>query len=277
METTAVKKPIFLTHILIGINVLIFIVMSLTDFSLTIPTLITFGAKYNVAIADGEWWRFLSSMFLHANLMHITFNMLALNALGRDVEVFFGKRKFLLIYFTAGLFGSVGSFLMNDAVAVGASGAIFGLLGANLYLLWLNPTLYKKIYGFDMLVLLGINLVYGFLTPNIDNVAHLTGLIGGFLAAMAVGVKQERPFTLRHMVAQGLSLVLLVLAVVVGIPHYKQSWRYDLGKATDLISQGQLTPARVYLVQGQQKRPDIANFQYWIDRIDYVTQNQNNN
>lgn len=271
MESTAVKKPIYLTHIMIGINVAIFVFMSLYDFSMSVPTLIQFGAKYNVAIADGELWRLLTSMFLHANLMHITFNSLALHALGRDVEIFFGKAKFLIIYFVAGLFGSIGSFLLNDAVGVGASGAIFGLLGANLYLLWLNPPLYKRIYGTNMLVLIGINLVYGFMVPNIDNVAHLTGLVGGFLAAMAIGVKQELPKSWRHLGTQALILVIAVSALAFGVPNYKSSWRYDYNKAVDLMDQGKLEEARAFLVEGQKKRPDIPNFEYWIERIDYVT------
>lgn len=272
MEATTVKKPFFISYILIGINVLLFILMVFYQpgFSteLSIDTLITFGAKYNMKIADGEYFRILTPMFLHANLMHIVFNSLALRALGRDVEIFFGRTKFLIIYFVAGIIGSLGSYMFNDSIGVGASGAIFGLLGANLYLLTLNPTLYKKIYGNDMLVLLGINLVYGLMNPSIDNVAHLAGMIGGYLAAWSVGIKQQNPFKGKHLIAQAVTVVLIVVSIVWGIPSYKNSWKYDYHKGYELISEQNLLGAKAQFEKGLEKDPGNENLQFILDRID---------
>ncbi len=271
METTAIKKPFYLSYILIGINVALFVLMVFyqSGFSteLSVDTLVTFGAKYNMLIADGEYFRLLTSMFLHANLMHIVFNSLALRALGRDVEVFFGKTKFLIIYFVAGIIGALGSYMFNDAIGVGASGAIFGLLGANLYLLTLNPKLYKKIYGNDMLVLLGINLVYGFMNPSIDNVAHLAGMIGGYLAAWSVGIKQQSPFKLKHMIAQAVTLVVIVVMVAWGIPNYKNTWKYDYHKGYDLLSQQDIMGAKLQFEKGLEKNPGNENLVFILDRI----------
>lgn len=278
MEATAVKKPFFISYILIGINVFLFVLMVFYQpgFSteLSIDTLVTFGAKYNMKIADGEYFRLLTAMFLHANLMHIVFNSLALRALGRDVEVFFGKAKFLIIYFVAGIIGSLGSYMFNDAIGVGASGAIFGLLGANLYLMTINPTLYKKIYGNDMLVLLGINLVYGLMNPSIDNVAHLAGMIGGYLAAWSVGIKQQNPFKAKHMIAQAVTIILIVVSVAWGIPNYKNNWKYDYHKGYELISEQNLIGAKAQFEKGLEKAPDNENLHYILDRVNEALANQ---
>ncbi len=278
METTAVKKPFFISYILIAINVLLFIIMVFyqSGFSteLTVDTLITFGAKYNMKIADGEYFRLIASMFLHANLMHIVFNSLALRALGRDAEIFFGKAKFLIIYFASGLIGALGSFMFNDSIGVGASGAIFGLLGANLYLLTLNPTLYKKIYGNDMLVLLGINLVYGLMNPSIDNVAHLTGMIGGYLTAWSVGLKHQKPFKGKHFVAQAITLVLIVTGLFWGVPNYKNTWQYDYHKGYEFLSNQNITLAKTQFEKGLEKDPGNENLTFILDRIDEALNNQ---
>ncbi len=279
LETTAVKKPFFISYILIAINVLLFVIMVFYQpgFSteLTVDTLVTFGAKYNMKIADGEYFRLIASMFLHANLMHIVFNSLALRALGRDAEIFFGRAKFLIIYFVAGLIGALGSYMFNDSIGVGASGAIFGLLGANLYLLTLNPTLYKKIYGNDMLVLLGINLVYGLMNPSIDNVAHLTGMVGGYLAAWSVGLKHQKPFKGKHMAAQAITVFIIVIGLVWGVPNYKNTWKYDYHKGYELLSEQDILGARNQFEKGLSKDPGNENLTFIIDRIDEAIENQN--
>lgn len=278
METTSIKKPFFISYIIIGINILIFILMLFyqTGFStdLTVGTLVEFGAKHNAKIADGELYRLISSMFLHANLMHIVFNSLALRALGPDVEIFFGRAKFLIIYFTAGLIGSLGSFIFNASIGVGASGAIFGLLGANLYLMTLNPQLYKRIYGYDMLVLLGINLVYGLMNPSIDNVAHLAGMIGGYLAAWSVGIKQQNPFKMKHMLAQAVTVILIISMTVWGIPHFKSSWKYDYQKGYEYLSVGDLAGAKAQFESGLEKDPDNANLLFLVERLDEALKSQ---
>ncbi|MDK2867946.1 MAG: rhomboid protease GluP [Clostridiales bacterium] len=183
-------KQLTLTEWLIGINVVMYAITFIVDATVG-NALLHLGAKVNFLVAGGQYYRLLTSMFLHAGITHLIFNMMALYILGRDIERFFGKGKFLAIYFGAGLLGSALSYLTVDAVSVGASGAIFGLMGANLYLYKRNPMVYKRIYGTDLLILIGINLLIGFVRPNIDIAGHIGGLIGGFLLAESLGLKNE--------------------------------------------------------------------------------------
>ena len=141
------------------------------------------GALIPALVAQGEWWRLLSSMFLHSGAVHLGLNMLSLYFLGSFIEVAFGRGRFLALYVLSGLSGGLaylyfGSFNVS---AVGASGAIFGLLGGVLgYALrrgtfsWQNPLIRQ------LLILLALNLYIGFSVPNISNTAHLGGLAGGF-------------------------------------------------------------------------------------------------
>ncbi|MBW9234600.1 rhomboid family intramembrane serine protease, partial [Leptospira santarosai] len=114
---------------LIALNVIIHLLS-------IVPTLGTmlfnYGAGVNYLISDGQWWRFITPMFLHAGFLHLLFNMFSLYLFGPELEKLAGKVRFLTIYFMAGLFGTVATFLLQDAtyIHVGASGAIYGLLGA---------------------------------------------------------------------------------------------------------------------------------------------------
>ena len=185
------------TRILLGCNIAMFVAMIAygvvvySDWNGTqnARVLVTFGAKVNELIAAGQYWRLLTAMFIHIGVFHLLFNLYALNSLGPLVEGFFGSRRFLMIYFIGGLWGSVASYARSDALSAGASGAIFGLAGAiTVYFLW-----YRENFGArgqsilqSMLVVIGINLALGFFNPGIDNWGHLGGLVGG--AAIAYGL-----------------------------------------------------------------------------------------
>ena len=141
------------------------------------------GALVPALVAQGEAWRLLSSVFLHSGAVHLGFNMISLYFLGSFVEVAFGRARFLALYLLSGLAGGLAYLYFGDfnAPAVGASGAIFGLLGGILgYALrrgtfsWQNPLIRQ------LLILLALNLYIGFSVPNISNTAHLGGLVGGF-------------------------------------------------------------------------------------------------
>jgi rhomboid protease GluP len=141
------------------------------------------GALIPALVAQGEWWRLLSSMFLHSGAVHLGLNMLSLYFLGSFVEAAFGRGRFLALYLLSGLSGGLAYLYFGgyDVPAVGASGAIFGLLGGVLgYALrrgtfsWQNPLIRQ------LLILLALNLYIGFSVPNISNTAHLGGLAGGF-------------------------------------------------------------------------------------------------
>jgi len=146
------------------------------------------------AIHAGEYWRLLTAAFLHADVFHLMVNMYALSILGRQVETFLGKGKFLLIYLGSALTGSLMSISITNSLSVGASGAIFGMLGCLAYFgyhyrLYLGDALRGQIIPVIL-----INLAIGFMIPLIDNAAHIGGLIGGAFIAMALGLgrKDER-------------------------------------------------------------------------------------
>lgn len=140
------------------------------------------------AVRMGEWWRLLSSVFLHYELTHIMFNMVTLYFFGRIAERIFGMPRFFVIYVLAGIAGSLLSVAFSPHNSLGASGAVFGLFGALLAFGQFNRKAFAMTIGTSVYALLAINLIFGFIMPNVNNFAHIGGLIGGFLTAMALGV-----------------------------------------------------------------------------------------
>jgi membrane associated rhomboid family serine protease len=137
------------------------------------------GALYGPAVANGDWWRVITSGFLHANIAHIAFNMFSLWWLGSALERYVGSLRLGIIYFVSLLGGSAGALLLSpNALTVGASGAIFGLAGA---LLMVN----RQMVG-PILPILLINLAFTFANPAISKGGHLGGLAAGILAALAL-------------------------------------------------------------------------------------------
>jgi rhomboid protease GluP len=141
---------------------------------------------------DGEWWRFITPVFLHIGFMHLAMNTLALYFLGMEVERIFGNLRFLVIYLFAGVTGFIASFIFSANLSAGASGAIFGCFGALLYFGVIHPKLFFRTMGLNLIVVLGINLMIGFSASGIDNAGHLGGLVGGFLAAGVVHFPKKK-------------------------------------------------------------------------------------
>jgi rhomboid protease GluP len=146
------------------------------------PEVLAQGALVPAAVAAGKVWLLLSSMFLHSGFIHLALNMLSLYFLGSFVEQAFGRNRFLALYLTSGLAGGVAYLYFGafDTPAVGASGAIFGLLGGVLgysvrrgTFSWQNPLIRQ------LLILTALNLYFGFSVPNVSNTAHIGGLVGG--------------------------------------------------------------------------------------------------
>jgi rhomboid protease GluP len=171
---------------LLGINVVIWLAMTLAGGSTNQEVLLAFGAKYGPAILGGEYWRLLTSSFLHIGVMHLAFNAYALYALGPQVERFFGRARFLLLYLLTGVLSSATSYLISSTLAAGASGSIFGLVGA-LSAFFIHE---RKVLGApgrrrlnNLISVVVVNLVIGFTVPNIDNAAH----VGGLIAGLAIG------------------------------------------------------------------------------------------
>ncbi len=153
--------------------------------------LLVLGAKFNPLIDAGQWWRLLTPMVLHGSMLHLLFNTYALYVLGPQVESTFGTARFLAVYLVSGLAGSVASYVWNaDALSVGASGAIFGLFGALGAFAYSSRSLIgweaSRMQLYQMATLVAINLVFGLVTPSIDNSAHIGGLVAGGFAGMAL-------------------------------------------------------------------------------------------
>lgn len=173
------------TYSIIILNIVIFLVEVIKAKNLIdidIYTLAEMGAKVNVFINNGEYYRLLTAAFLHGGIIHIFFNMSALNIIGKEVETVYGGKKFLIIYFLSALGGNIFSYLFKPtSISVGASGAIFGLLGAMLVFGIKERQKIGKEYAKNILETIGLNVLIGLTIPNIDNFAHMGGLVIGFI------------------------------------------------------------------------------------------------
>lgn len=172
------------TYILLVVVGMAFIAETLLGGSTNVFTLVGLGAQVNALVAQGAYWRLLAAMFLHIGLMHVAFNGWALFSLGREVETLYGSGRFTLIYLLAGLFGGLATYLAGlKGLSAGASGAIFGLVGAEIAYFLRNRRLLgavSKQQLANLFTLVGINLVFGFTLAGVNNWAHLGGLAAGF-------------------------------------------------------------------------------------------------
>ena len=185
------KKPI-ITVSLIIINVIVFILMYiLGKGSQDAFTLIKFGAFQKDLILGGEYYRLITSAFLHIGIFHLLFNCYALYVIGRQLESFLGKIKFLIIYLVSALCGSLMSMIFPISISAGASGAIFGLLGSLLYFGYNYRVYLGTVLKSQIIPLILINLIFGFMVSGINNAAHIGGLIGGILITMSLGIKYK--------------------------------------------------------------------------------------
>jgi rhomboid protease GluP len=187
-------KPVA-TYTLMGITIAIYLLQMLSQFTTgggDYPAAI--GMKVNNLIIQGQFWRLITPLFLHASLLHIGFNMYALYVLGVGLERFYGRGRYLALYFLSGFAGNVASFIFSASPSLGASTAIFGLLGAEGVLFYHN----REIFGamaqrslINVIMIAAINLVIG-LSPGIDNWGHMGGLVGGIIFAWIAGPRYQR-------------------------------------------------------------------------------------
>lgn len=186
------KKPT-VTCGIIFICILMFILMYIFgNGSEDNYTLLLFGANLDVLTKGGDYYRLVTSMFLHIGIWHLFVNMYSLYVLGKEVENTLGRRKYLVIYLLSGIAGSILSLAFNhNIICAGASGAIFGIMGAILYFgyyyrAYLGSTIINSI-----LPVIILNLIIGFLDTGIDNAAHIGGLVGGILLTMTLGIPDK--------------------------------------------------------------------------------------
>ncbi|MDQ6827183.1 MAG: rhomboid family intramembrane serine protease [Candidatus Eremiobacteraeota bacterium] len=186
-----------LTRTLVGINVLVYVWLSLTGGSMNEQSLLDHGAIYGPSVLHGEYWRIATGTFLHSGILHIVFNMLALYQVGLLVERLVGAPRMFLIYSLSALGAGVSVLKFNfDVPVVGASGAIFGLFGA-LLAIGLRLGAPGRILVSQALPIIALNILFGFSVRNIANSAHIGGLLTGFAAGFLLFImpkaKAEEP------------------------------------------------------------------------------------
>ncbi len=179
------KKPV-ITYALIIINVLVFILSVFNDSILPM-----FAVNRELIVNFGQYYRLITGMFLHGSILHLLFNMYALYIIGMQLESFLGKAKYLIVYLLSGIGASMLSIFFSNSFSVGASGAIFGLMGALLYFGYHYRVYLDSVVKSQIIPLIVLNLILGFTLSGIDNWAHIGGLVSGILATMAVGVKYK--------------------------------------------------------------------------------------
>ncbi len=177
-----------ITYILIAINVILFIIPLLFG---EYNSLINNFCVDASLIRSGQYYRILTGIFLHGSILHLLFNCYALFVIGSQVENFMGKFKYLIIYLFSGICGSIFSMIFSSYPSIGASGAIFGLMGALVYFGYHYRVYLGNVVKSQIIPLILLNLCIGFLSSGIDNFAHIGGLIGGSLISIAVGVKDK--------------------------------------------------------------------------------------
>ena len=180
-----IKTPI-ITYTILAINILVF----LLSYIISTPDafIVEYANNRSLVVNYNEYYRLITSIFIHSGFMHLLVNCYSLYIIGVQVESFYGKIKYLIIYLGSALAGSLLSICFSNSFSVGASGAIFGIIGSLLYFgyhyrLYLGNAIRNQIIPTIIL-----NLFIGFMIPGIDNAAHIGGLIGGIFISMACGV-----------------------------------------------------------------------------------------
>ncbi|MDE5421534.1 rhomboid family intramembrane serine protease [Ancylomarina sp. DW003] len=222
VELLIPSKTYFYTPIIIYLNILVFIVMTLSGvhpIEPSVEALIQWGGNLREITLGGQQWRLLTSVFLHSGLIHLLMNMYALIYIGRLLETKVGNNRYIIAYIATGLFASIASISFNDnIVSVGASGAIFGMYGLFLSLLALKginlPKESRKDLISSILFFIGYNLFYGFVKEGIDNAAHIGGLLSGFIIGFAFYPSFKQP-GYSKLISTGISVIVLMTILVM--------------------------------------------------------------
>jgi rhomboid protease GluP len=220
-------RPLW-TYILLGINILVWLAMTLMGGSESPVTLIRFGAKFQPLIIQGEYWRLMTANFIHIGILHLALNSYALYLFGLQVERRFGRSRFIVLYLLSGLGGAILSYIGSSSLSAGASGAIFGLIGATT----VYYATYRDAFGVQgrrqlssLLLVMGYNLLWGLMNPRIDNLGHVGGLVTGLALGWALcpryslvrgdagGIQLQDRYPRRRAYAMTLAVSLLLVAL----------------------------------------------------------------
>ena len=181
------KYPI-VTYLLIALNVILYVIPVLTN---SYDTIINNFCVYGPLIKAGQYYRIITGAFLHGGILHLAFNCYALYVIGSQLESYLGKVRYLIIYLFSAVTASLFSMIFNSNPSIGASGAIFGLMGALVYFGYHYRVYLGNVLKSQIIPLILFNLLIGALSTGIDNFAHIGGLIGGLLITSALGIKYK--------------------------------------------------------------------------------------
>jgi membrane associated rhomboid family serine protease len=256
------RSGISATHVLVGINVAVFIGMVLSGVSPLEPTreqLLRWGANWGPLSLGSQPWRMLTSNYVHIGIIHIAFNMWCLWNLGRLAEHFLGRVNFVIVYTFCGLAGSLASLWFHPmSVGAGASGAIFGLAGAAIAVFYLAhlpiPKAEIQRTMRSLLAFVGYNLFFG-LTPGIDNSAHIGGLVAGFAMGAALSKHILVAPEIRRAWARVTFISMAVVLLLANSAVRRQYPHLALLANPQIVAAQQIASARRAI---QQRRPDEA-------------------
>ena len=208
------------TRTLIAINVVVYLITAVQGAGINAPGGRLFNDMflYGPFVAHGDWWRLITAAFLHASILHIGLNMYVLWIIGRPVEQYLGRARFLGLYFVSGLAGSAGALVLTPtALTVGASGAIFGILGALLIIEWQTT---GRLAG-NAMTWIVINLALSFVISNVSIGGHIGGLIGGILVTLSFANWGRGHAAYGKIGVAGFAGLIAVAIASVGIAYFK--------------------------------------------------------
>ena len=209
-----------LTTLLIAANVIVYLLMVATGTPTSRETLLRFGARPGPLPAS-QWWRLFTSMFVHFGIGHLFANVFALFVFGRSVEERYGKARFACLYVASGMLGSAWSVAFSHAsLSAGASGAIFGIFGAWTAVIVVHrnaPAMRGQLRS--ILFLVGFNIYFSIVTPNIGLWAHLGGLAGGFVIALALELAGRLRGGARTALSVGGYVIVGIAAYLIAVSH----------------------------------------------------------
>lgn len=258
---------------IIVVNTVLFVLLAFKSGSLMVPdmgTLLAMGAKDPVGLAQGEWWRFLTPVFLHIGIFHFGINTYMLYQVGPQLESMLGGFWFILIYLCSGTFGNIASACFTPNLGAGASGALFGLLGAGYYIerlvgIRLRETgrrLARRAYAMTVLINLGIGLV----VPFIDNTAHFGGLVMGVaLSAAMLLLRQNQLVVARPQ--RGWVLLAFLCVLSLGGAWRATNETLVMSSILQAAAEGDAKGRFYYLHQASRLDPDDPGFLRAVERL----------
>lgn len=211
------KYPI-VTYLLIALNVILYVIPVLTN---SYDTIINNFCVYGPLIKAGQYYRIITGAFLHGGILHLAFNCYALYVIGSQLESYLGKVRYLIIYLFSAVTASLFSMIFNSNPSIGASGAIFGLMGALVYFGYHYRVYLGNVLKSQIIPLILFNLLIGALSTGIDNFAHIGGLIGGLLITSALGIKYKSSTS---QMVNGWILSVIYLGFIIFMAFFYTVW-----------------------------------------------------